>query len=111
MNQQNRQSLKPKDAVQPASEASNTKLFTNLVPKTLKELAEIQARGRQMGLKKIQRFDPYAVPTPKSMTEEEKKEEARQRKKDIEDNKEHIHYSDYYYGKVKTLHLKKALFH
>ncbi|KAI9334799.1 cyclin-dependent kinase regulatory subunit-domain-containing protein [Pilaira anomala] len=93
MNQQNRQSLKPKDA----SEASNTKLFTNLIPKTLKELAEIQSRGRQMGLKKIQRYDPYAVPTPKSMTEEEKKEEARQRKKDIKDNKQLIHYSDYYY--------------
>ncbi|KAI9487418.1 MAG: regulatory subunit of cyclin-dependent kinase [Benjaminiella poitrasii] len=73
----------------------------NLMPKTINELKELQAKGRKLLIKrkyiKKQRYNNALAPRIK--TDEEIKAEKLQREKDIRELSPQIIYSKYYYDK------------
>lgn len=79
------------------NEGTNLKEYNNLMPKTIEEIKEIQARGRKLLIKrkyiKRSRFGLQNQP-PKS--EEELRIEKLQREKDIKELPQQIVYSNYY---------------
>ncbi|KAG2237407.1 hypothetical protein INT48_009535 [Thamnidium elegans] len=95
MNQENKAPLKPNVTTKSAGFGIRR---SNLMPKTVAEIAEVHARGSKLFVKKpYSRKDPNALPYPKERTEEEIKAEAAQRKKEINEYSKHIHYSSYYF--------------
>lgn len=104
MNQENEVAPKPNATAQSTEAAASAAGLglkrSNLMPKTIIEIAEIHARGSKLFVKKpYSRIDPNALPYPKERTKEEIKAEAAQRKKEINEYSKHIHYSSYYFGK------------
>lgn len=83
-----------------AAEGLSLKEYKDLIPKTVSELAAIQARGRKLFVKKkYQRKNPNNLQKPREKTKEELGAEAVQRQKDIQEYKGKIGYSNYYFGK------------
>jgi hypothetical protein len=86
------------------AEGLNLKEYTNLMPKTIAEIAEIHARGKKLLVKKkYTRRDLHALQKPKEKTKEELIAEAIQRKKDIKEYSKAIQYSNYYFGMIYIL--------
>jgi hypothetical protein len=91
------------------AEGLNLKDYNTLIPKTVAELAAIQARGRKLFVKKNyrQRKNLNALQKPREKTKEELRLDAIQRQKDIAEYKHKIGYSTYYFGKFFNTVMKK----
>ncbi|CEP18340.1 hypothetical protein [Parasitella parasitica] len=78
-------------------EGTNLKEYNNLMPKTIDEIKEIQARGRKLLIRKkyIKRPRP-GLPNQPQKSEEELKLEELQKEKDMKELPQHIVYSKYY---------------
>ncbi|KAF1798346.1 regulatory subunit of cyclin-dependent kinase [Mucor lusitanicus] len=81
----------------PKNEGTNLKEYNNLMPKTIEEIKEIQARGRKLLIKKkyIKR-SRFGLQQQQPKSEEELKLEQLQREKDIKELPPQIMYSPYY---------------
>lgn len=79
------------------NEGTNLKEYNNLMPKTIEEIKEIQARGRKLLIKKkyIKR-SRLGLQQQQPKSEEELKLEELQRQKDIKELPPQIMYSPYY---------------
>ncbi|KAL9537621.1 hypothetical protein MBANPS3_011613 [Mucor bainieri] len=79
------------------NEGTNLKEYNNLMPKTIEEIKEIQARGRKLLIKKkyIKR-SRMGLQQQQPKSEEELKLEQLQREKDIKELPPQIMYSPYY---------------
>ncbi|GAN01921.1 cyclin-dependent kinase regulatory subunit CKS1 [Mucor ambiguus] len=79
------------------NEGTNLKEYNNLMPKTIEEIKEIQARGRKLLIKKkyIKR-SRLGLQQQQPKSEEELKLEQLQRQKDIKELPSQIMYSPYY---------------
>lgn len=92
---------KPAENAASASQAEKNanNYGNNLMPKTIDELREIQARGRKLLIKrKYIKRSRGALPEENQKTEEELRLERMQKKKDIEEYSSQIVYSNYYFG-------------
>jgi hypothetical protein len=86
---------------QKTQDGTNLKEYNNLMPKTIEELKEIQARGRRlMFRKKYIKRNRLGPPQVRQKTAEELKLEAIQKEKDIKEFSPQIIYSKYYFGKL-----------
>lgn len=103
---ENNSQLKQTMAVpQGTQDGTNLKEYNNLMPKTIEELKEIQARGRRLMFKKkyIKR-NRYGPTQARQKTEEESRLESIQREKDIREFAPQIIYSKHYYGNIYLLY-------
>jgi cyclin-dependent kinase regulatory subunit CKS1 len=79
------------------NEGTNLKEYNNLMPKTIEEIKEIQARGRKLLIKrKYIKRSRFGLQNQQPKSEEELRIEKLQREKDIKELPQQIVYSNYY---------------